>query len=144
MTHCITQLVLSPWLSLLKLGGMVGLFLIVGTTNYVDNWSHVGGLCFGIPCFASCTACIALRPLTCGTGIVCAIIFIPYITFGKWDLARKRLLVLICIPLMLIMMISAFVTFYQIQTTSFCSWCHYLNCIPWQDGMCQDELVGSE
>lgn len=57
--------------------------------------------------------------------------FIPYIFFGRWDLARKRLLILICMPLLAIMLISAFVTFYVIQNTNFCTWCHYLNCIPY-------------
>jgi hypothetical protein len=34
-------------------------------------------------------------------------------------------------PLLLFMFIAAFVTFYEIQNTNFCSWCDYINCIPY-------------
>ncbi len=60
----------------------------------VDNWSHIGGFCFGA---------------------VSGIVFLPYITFGKWDARRKRILLLLCIPLLMIMFIVAFVMFYLIQ-----------------------------
>ncbi|EDQ87669.1 uncharacterized protein MONBRDRAFT_27089 [Monosiga brevicollis MX1] len=113
------QLVDRPGLSLAGLGGVIAVLLLVGTTSYVDNWSHIGGFAFGL---------------------VSGIIFIPYITFGKWDLARKRLLLFICAPLLLVMFVAAFVTFYQIQNTEFCSWCDYLNCVPYADGMCGRSL----
>jgi hypothetical protein len=71
-------------------------------------------------------------------GIVAGIVFIPYITFGKWDLARKRLLLLVCMPLLLLMVIAAFVTFYEIQNTNFCTWCDYINCIPYSPDMTCD------
>lgn len=83
---------------------------MIGTLPYIDNWSHVGGFCFGV---------------------VSGIVFLPYVTFGDWDLRRKRILVAVCAPLLLLMIILAFVTFYKLQTTEFCSWCKYLNCIPY-------------
>eukprot|EP00730_Choanoeca_flexa_P003670 TRINITY_DN11470_c1_g4_i1.p1 TRINITY_DN11470_c1_g4~~TRINITY_DN11470_c1_g4_i1.p1 ORF type:complete len:597 (+),score=131.65 TRINITY_DN11470_c1_g4_i1:75-1865(+) len=108
------QIVPNAWRSLGKLGAVILVLLIIGTTQYVDNWSHIGGFAFGM---------------------VAGIVFIPYITFGKWDLARKRLLLLVCMPLLLLMFIAAFVTFYQIQNTNFCTWCDYLNCIPYSPDM---------
>eukprot|EP00045_Choanoeca_perplexa_P014561 m.172480 g.172480 ORF g.172480 m.172480 type:complete len:592 (-) comp16717_c0_seq2:1632-3407(-) len=108
------QIIPEPWKELGKLGLVVFVLLMIGTTQYVDNWSHVGGFFFGI---------------------VAGIVFIPYITFGKWDLARKRLLLLVCMPLLLLMVIAAFVTFYEIQNTNFCTWCDYLNCIPYSPEM---------
>jgi hypothetical protein len=87
---------------------------MIGTLPYFDNWSHVGGFCFGV---------------------VSGIIFLPYVTFGEWDLARKRILLIVCMPLLLLMIVMAFVVFYVLQSTSFCSWCQYVNCIPYTDAV---------
>ncbi|EGD75713.1 hypothetical protein PTSG_07830 [Salpingoeca rosetta] len=104
------QLLEKPWLQLLKLVAIIAFLLLVGTLPFLDNWSHVGGFAFGV---------------------VAGIVFLPYITFGEWDVARKRLLFFVCFPLLIGMFIAAFVTFYQIQNTNFCSWCDYVNCIPY-------------
>lgn len=81
--------------------------------------SLLGGLVFGIPA---------------------AIIFVPYITFGKWDSFRKRILLIICIPLLLILFLAGFLTFYLIPDPSFCSFCHYINCVPYASGFCPEEF----
>lgn len=78
--------------------------LMIGTLPFIDNWSHIGGFVFGL---------------------VSAIVFLPYITFGKWDLTRKCLLLVFAIPSLIIMLIVAFVYFYRVQSIHFCSWCHY-------------------
>eukprot|EP00048_Salpingoeca_helianthica_P004004 m.72749 g.72749 ORF g.72749 m.72749 type:complete len:615 (+) comp13002_c0_seq1:3238-5082(+) len=104
------QIVSNAWSEFFKLGGFSLLLLMVGTLPFIDNWSHIGGFVFGI---------------------VSGIVFLPYVTFGDWDLNRKRILLLICIPVLILMIVLAFVTFYRLQTTSFCSWCKYLNCIPY-------------
>eukprot|EP00056_Hartaetosiga_gracilis_P005497 m.85323 g.85323 ORF g.85323 m.85323 type:complete len:628 (+) comp12188_c0_seq1:148-2031(+) len=104
------QLCNRPHIKLIKVLLIVVFFLLIGTTSYLDNWSHIAGFAFGI---------------------VSGILFLPYVTFGSWDLARKRLLVFISFPLLIAMIIMTFVTFYVIQNTDFCSWCHYLNCIPY-------------
>jgi hypothetical protein len=66
-----------------------------------------------------------------GLGFVSGIIFLPYVTFGDWDITRKRILLAICLPLLVVMMTLAFSFFYKIQGTTFCSWCKYLDCIPY-------------
>eukprot|EP00043_Microstomoeca_roanoka_P001193 m.31450 g.31450 ORF g.31450 m.31450 type:complete len:633 (+) comp10688_c0_seq5:273-2171(+) len=104
------QLLDHPWVQFGKLMGVIGFLLLIGTLPFVDNWSHIGGFAFGT---------------------VSGVVFLPYITFGEWDVARKRLLFFICFPLLIAMFVAAFVTFYQIQNTNFCSWCGYLNCIPY-------------
>eukprot|EP00055_Hartaetosiga_balthica_P009351 m.36956 g.36956 ORF g.36956 m.36956 type:complete len:620 (+) comp6709_c4_seq1:198-2057(+) len=104
------QLVEKPYRKLLKVIFIIVFFLLIGTTSYLDNWSHIAGFAFGV---------------------VSGILFLPYITFGSWDVTRKRILVFISFPLLIIMIIMTFVTFYVIQNTDFCSWCDYLNCIPY-------------
>ncbi len=49
----------------------------------------------------------------------------------KWDYARKKLLLIIAMPILAAMLILAFVFFYTTQNTSFCSWCHYVDCVEW-------------
>lgn len=72
-------------------------------------------------------------------GVVSAIIFVPYITFGKWDAFRKRILLVICLPLLILLFIAGFVTFYVIPDPSFCPWCSYINCVPYTSDICPDE-----
>lgn len=74
-------------------------------------------------------------------GVPAAIIFVPYITFGKWDAARKRILLVICIPLLLILFLVGFLTFYLIATADFCGFCHYINCVPYSPGLCPEEFA---
>ncbi len=113
---------------------------LAGTFPYVDNFAHLSGFVFGI---------------------VSAVIFLPYITFGlvsatcshshslsltpshfltiahshshhsKWDVARKRFLLLLAVPLLFAMFIVAFVLFYSVQNTEFCTWCKYIDCFDW-------------
>lgn len=141
------QIVPRPLTQLLKLLTIIAVSLLVGTFPFVDNWSHVGGFFFGV---------------------VSGIVFLPYITFGKWDATRKRILLIICVPLLLVMILMSWLTFYLIQNTEFCSWCvcslslrsywfparnldnlqrrprrrcHYLNCIPYtSDFDCSSNL----
>lgn len=112
------QIVPNRWWEFSKLGGLILVLLMIGTLPYIDNWSHVGGFCFGV---------------------VSGIVLLPYVTFGDWDLGRKRILVAVCAPLLLLMIILAFVTFYKLQTTTFCSWCKYLNCIPYSSQVSCDD-----
>eukprot|EP00050_Salpingoeca_kvevrii_P017500 m.65747 g.65747 ORF g.65747 m.65747 type:complete len:629 (+) comp7585_c0_seq1:203-2089(+) len=104
------QIVPRPWLELTKLTVVIGLALLAGTFPFIDNFAHLGGFAFGI---------------------VASIIFLPYITFGRWDHARKKFLLALAIPLLLCMGIVSFVLFYSVQNTEFCSWCQSVNCISW-------------
>jgi len=88
--------------------------------RYIVNFVVVGGLLFGVPT---------------------AIVFVPYITFGKWDAARKRILLVVCVPLVFVMFLVAFLTFYLIRTPDFCSFCHYINCVPYSADLCPEEFA---
>ena len=63
------QVVPNRWWELVKLLMVIAVAFIIGTLPFVDNWSHLGGFVFGL---------------------FSAIVFLPYITFGKADLTRKR------------------------------------------------------
>ena len=99
------------------LGVIIGVFIVnffLGTFPYVDNWSNVGGFLFGIPS---------------------ALIFLPYVTFGKWDAVRKRIVLAISIPVLLFMYLAILVIFY-VANTDFCPGCKYFSCIPFVPGTC--------
>jgi membrane associated rhomboid family serine protease len=114
------QVVPKAWLQCVKLTVIIALSMLIGTLPYVDNWSHVGGLAFGF---------------------VSGVIFLPYITFGKWDARRKKVLLYVCIPLLLVMILLAFLTFYVITDSAFCpivdgvNTCGYFNCIQWHESI---------
>ena len=73
-------------------------------------------------------------------GVPSAIIFVPYITFGKLDAVRKRILLVICVPLVFVMFLVGFLTFYLIHTPGFCTFCHYINCVPYSPDLCPQEF----
>eukprot|EP00049_Salpingoeca_infusionum_P006385 m.106125 g.106125 ORF g.106125 m.106125 type:complete len:632 (-) comp13293_c0_seq7:443-2338(-) len=93
----------------------IGLF--VGTLPYVDNWAHIGGFVFGA---------------------VSAIVFLPYVTFGKWDRVRKRCLLFFCMPLLVALFLVGFVLFYNIQFTYACLDCDYIQCIEYVENLCDN------
>eukprot|EP00041_Stephanoeca_diplocostata_P038401 m.1514452 g.1514452 ORF g.1514452 m.1514452 type:complete len:717 (+) comp25214_c0_seq100:212-2362(+) len=68
------QVVQHAGRQLAKISFIIIISLGIGTFPYVDNWSHIGGFAFGI---------------------VSGIVFLPYITFGKWDARRKKLLLIV-------------------------------------------------
>lgn len=73
------QIVKEPFKRLLYTTMETTMYLMVGTLPFIDNWAHVGGFFFGI---------------------LAAIIFLPYLTFGVVDSLRKRCLMLVCVPVL--------------------------------------------
>lgn len=63
------QVIQRPWRKFLVVLGEIIALMLIGTLPWVDNWAHIGGFVFGL--FA-------------------AIVFLPYITFGRADKIRKR------------------------------------------------------
>eukprot|EP00048_Salpingoeca_helianthica_P024727 m.34874 g.34874 ORF g.34874 m.34874 type:complete len:834 (-) comp9557_c0_seq2:88-2589(-) len=108
------QLVINPLLHLTKLLVVLAVAMALGTFPYLNNFSHLGGFLFGF---------------------LAAIVFLPYITFGKWDVARKLTMVIVCFIGLVVIFVLALLLFYLIQNTSFCSWCHYLDCVPYSSSI---------
>lgn len=108
------QLVENKPLTLLMLALKITIFLGIGTLPYIDNFAHVGGF-----------AC----------GIVAAIAFMPYIAFTKNDGIRKMVFQAIAIVGIFAIGLGLLYKFYEDRTVN-CSWCHYINCVPYTKGMC--------
>lgn len=117
------QLIERKLLEVIKLSVIILVFLMVGTLPYVDNFAHIGGLAFGV---------------------VAAIIFLPYITFGKWDARRKRIILIIAVPGLIFMYIIGLVVFYVVQNPNFCPNCKYVNCIPYTSTICEDTFASPD
>lgn len=113
------QIVDRAWLELIKLITVMVILLAIGTLPFIDNLANIGGLLFGVPT---------------------AIIFLPYITFGKVDAWRKRILLIICIPSLLAMFLVCFIVFFFIGDPDFCQYCHYFNCVPYTSSLCNNEI----
>lgn len=100
----------TPFKNLMSLLFSLTISLGIGLLPVVDNFAHVGGF---IP------------------GIFSAIIFLPTVTFGKWQTGWKVLLVLIALPcLMAYFLIGLFVFYRSIPADGWCEWCQYVSCIP--------------
>ena len=91
----------------------------LGTLPYIDNFANIGGFIFGI---------------------LSAFILVPYISVGKWDRVKKLCLILIALPIMGFLFLMGFVVFYNLPN-DFCSWCSYINCIPYTSTFCDDFLI---
>ena len=105
----------------LKLLLICALFILSGTLPFVDNMELLGGYVFG-----------AL------TGII----VLPYITFGKWHAMRKRVIIAVAVPVLLISIFAVFFLFLHVQwISSLCTACRKINCVPYTKTMCKiDEL----
>lgn len=112
------ELVLHPWVEICKLSALTCSFLLMGTVPFLDN--------FGL------LACFMY-------GLLLGVIFLPYITFGKWHTYRKRILVGVCFLLFTFITLTSFIVFFDVQAvTEWCSsTCRYITCIPYADNLCE-------
>jgi len=117
------QIVDNALWELIKIAVVTVVMFALGTLPYVDNVAHVGGFV---------------------NGILAALIFIPYITFGKFDAWRKRILLIISIPVLLVLFIIQFLIFYLVQNSEFCQDCKYFDCIPYRDGLCENDFTNPD
>jgi membrane associated rhomboid family serine protease len=100
---------------LAQLLGTVAVTFIIGLLPSLDNFQHLGGFLFGIPC---------------------ALIMLPFLTFGKWDHARKRAIFALAFPCLLIAFVVTTVTFYSVQNQADESG---FNCLKFEgDYMCSN------
>ncbi|KAI9015431.1 rhomboid family-domain-containing protein [Hyaloraphidium curvatum] len=100
------KLIVRPWIELIKLVIVILLSFALGLLPYVDNFAHVGGFVVGI--FAG-------------------LIFIPTLSFGKWQRRRKWILIGIAVPCLIGVYFALFWVFYN-ATDANCIWCRYLDC----------------
>ena len=93
---------------------------VLGLLPYIDNYSQIGGFL---------------------VGILASFIFVPYITIGKWDKAKKLCLILTAVPLLLSFFLVGFVVFYNLPYPDFCPSCSYINCVPITSNFCDDFIT---
>ena len=110
------QFLTSPWKPLFTLVLEAIFFLLVGTLPYFDIWAMLGG---------------------CFFGIISAFILLPYITVGKWQAFRKKCLVAVSIPLLIVFFVCFLVLFYNVS--SICPNCDVIQCINYISGLCSAE-----
>ena len=95
--------------------------LFVGSLPLLDNWEIFGGLIFGT--FIS-------------------IVVLPYITFGKWDVLQKKIILAVTIPITIVMYVFILYLFFEVQNVSDnCPSCKAFNCASYTDNNCEIEKL---
>lgn len=88
------------------------LYLGIGTLPWIDNWAHCGGFC---------------------AGLLLANILLPRFSWAGW---KRDCGLLSSVLALLIAFATGLSYFYSNKDPEFCSWCHYISCIPYTDGLC--------
>jgi len=104
------RLIVNPWKELIKMIIVIVFSLGIGLINFIDNSAHVGGFI---------------------SGILTGLIFLPTISFSKWDLRIKRTLMIVSVFVTTFTFVWVFRTFYSSNHP--CKWCKYINCIDYKD-----------
>ena len=95
--------------------------MFVGSLPLLDNWEIFGGLIFGT--FIS-------------------IVVLPYITFGKWDVLQKKIILAVTIPITIVMYVFILYLFFEVQNVSDnCPSCKAFNCASYTDNNCEIEKL---
>lgn len=68
-------------------------------------------------------------------GIFAGLIFLPTLSFGKWERRRKWILIAIAVPLLAASYFALFWVFYNGIDRS-CEACRYIDCLPVFGQMC--------
>lgn len=111
------KVVETPWWELLKQLLIIAFAFMLGTLPFIDNWSHLGGF-------------------VCGA--LAAVIFLPYVAFGKWAQRGRIIALIVSVPLLLILMLFLSIMFNNVGDTSWCPDCYKFSCIKWHSSIaCQ-------
>ncbi|XP_026132582.1 inactive rhomboid protein 1 isoform X1 [Carassius auratus] len=108
------QILARPWRAFIKLSCIVLFLFAFGLLPWIDNFAHICG-------FVS--------------GFFLSFAFLPYISFGRMDMYRKRLQILVALTLFL-GIFSGFVVLFYVYPVK-CEWCELLTCIPLTDKFCE-------
>eukprot|EP00795_Rhopilema_esculentum_P009388 gene9388-17092_t len=114
------QLVAHPVKALIKMSLIASILFLAGLLPYVDNFAHIFGFIYGF---------------------LSAFAFLPYVTFGTWDLRRKRIQVIVSLAILIALTVVGCILFYAKQEFS-CPGCEYLNCIPLTSNFCENSHKG--
>ncbi|XP_058536380.1 inactive rhomboid protein 1 isoform X3 [Ochotona princeps] len=108
------QILARPWRAFFKLLAVVLFLFAFGLLPWIDNFAHISGFI---------------------SGLFLSFAFLPYISFGKFDLYRKRCQIIIFQAVFLGLLAGLVVLFYVYPVR--CEWCEALTCIPFTDKFCE-------
>ncbi|XP_078519197.1 inactive rhomboid protein 1 isoform X1 [Lissotriton helveticus] len=108
------QILASPWRAFFKLLAVVLFLFAFGLLPWIDNFAHISGFI---------------------SGFFLSFAFLPYISFGRFDLYRKRCQIIIFLLIFFGLFSGLVVLFYFYPIK--CEWCEYLTCIPFTDKFCE-------
>ncbi|XP_062859880.1 inactive rhomboid protein 1 isoform X2 [Trichomycterus rosablanca] len=108
------QILTRPWRAFIKLLCVVLFLFAFGLLPWIDNFAHICGFI---------------------SGFFLSFAFLPYISFGRVDMYRKRCQILVSLALFLGIFSSLVVLFYIYPVK--CEWCELLTCIPLTDKFCE-------
>ncbi|MBN3276838.1 RHDF1 protein, partial [Polyodon spathula] len=108
------QILARPWRAFFKLLGVVLFLFAFGMLPWIDNFAHISGFI---------------------SGLFLSFSFLPYISFGRLDMYRKRCQIIVFLLVFLGLFAGLVVLFYVYPIT--CEWCEYLTCIPFTDKFCE-------
>ncbi|XP_070304748.1 LOW QUALITY PROTEIN: inactive rhomboid protein 1-like [Salvelinus sp. IW2-2015] len=107
------QILERPWRAFTKLLCVVLFLFSFGLLPWIDNFAHISGFI---------------------SGLFLSFAFLPYISFGRSDMYRKRVQICVFLLVFLGLFSGLAVLFYVHQVK--CEWCEYLTCIPLTDKFC--------
>jgi membrane associated rhomboid family serine protease len=102
------KLVKNRWKELGKLSLQIIISLFIGFFPYINNFAHIGGFI---------------------TGILSGFLILPAIHFGKWDKIIKNICRVSSGPFLIAFIAYLYTDFYYGRSDT-CSWCKYLDCLP--------------
>ncbi|XP_032183487.1 inactive rhomboid protein 1 isoform X2 [Mustela erminea] len=108
------QVLARPWRAFFKLSAVVLFLFTFGLLPWIDNFAHISGFI---------------------SGLFLSFAFLPYISFGKFDLYRKRCQIVVFQAVFLGLLAGLVVLFYFYPVR--CEWCEFLTCIPFTDKFCE-------
>lgn len=90
-------------------------FSALGTLPYIGNFVHIGGFLFGL------LASLALLPRT---------------NHRLNNSAFKKICKRISLLFLFVALVCTIVAFFAIKDSEFCSWCKYIDCVPYTKNFC--------
>ncbi|KAJ6655947.1 hypothetical protein lerEdw1_004532 [Lerista edwardsae] len=108
------QILARPWRAFLKLLAVVLSLFAFGLLPWIDNFAHACG-------FVS--------------GLFLSFAFLPYVSFGRFDLYRKRCQIIV-FQLVFAGLLAGLVVLFYVYPFR-CQWCEFLTCIPFTDKFCE-------
>uniref|UniRef100_A0A8C6LA23 Inactive rhomboid protein n=1 Tax=Nothobranchius furzeri TaxID=105023 RepID=A0A8C6LA23_NOTFU len=108
------QILAQPWRAFTKLLCVVLFLFAFGLLPWIDNFAHICGFI---------------------SGFFLSFAFLPYVSFGRMDLYRKRCQIIVFL-LVFVGLFSGLVVLFYVYPIK-CEWCELLTCIPFTDKFCE-------